>query len=432
VSCGSSPQSAYDLAVANGYVGTEEQWLASLKGQDLTITDIYASAVAEGYTGDFLTFLTEYLQLDAEMIADAIVKYEEKDPAQTIALPLLSSVSIQCSSSGTSTGVTPVAGSGVIYSMSKNEGEAYIITNYHVVSYTTASDSTAIHQSISVFLYGADKTTANAIKATYIGGSSTYDIAVLKVSGSDYLRNSDAVPIKAANSDDVLAGQEVLAIGNALGHGISVTHGIISVDSKQVQLSTDGETKRLIQIDAAINEGNSGGGMYNSAGELIGIINAKISADGVESVGYAIPSNIALRVAESLIDAFEEKSGDNVFVFESDTVSLSVAHLGITMGSTDLRAEWDQADEVVRIRETVVIDSIESSSLAKNLSLKSGDIIDGITVDGTYFKVERTFTLHDAMLLCRVDSTVTISYVRDAKAGTVTFTTPASCFQTVD
>lgn len=428
-SCGKQPASAYDLAVKNGFVGTEEQWLASLNGQNLRIEDIYARAVQEGYTGSFLDFLTDYLSVDPAMLSDAIYSYQARDTAQMVANSLLASVSVQCQTSGTATGVSPAAGSGVIYSLVKNEGNAYIITNYHVVSYET-EDGNAIYQSIFVFLYGAQRTSENAIKATYIGGSATHDLAVLKVSSSELLKNSSAVPIAVADSDLLVAGQDAIAIGNAAGKGISVTRGIISIESKAVELSSDTKSRRLIQVDTPINEGNSGGGLFDREGNLIGIVTAKVEADGVENIGYAIPSNVATRIAQSLIESFEAQAlGD--FIFEKNAVNLKVADIDVTLSSVNARAVWDAERQITRLTEDVTVDSIGALSPAKAAGLKRGDIITAIKVDDTEISVTRAFSATDAMLLCREGSTVTITYLRGTAKGSATFTVSASHFKTV-
>ena len=107
-------------------------------------------------------------------------------------------------------------------------------------------------------------------------------------------------PVVLGNSDSINVGDSVVAIGNPLGElGGTVTHGIISATQRAIQV--DGATMTLIQTDAAINAGNSGGGLFNLAGELIGVVNAKISAEGVEGLGFAIPIDTAIVSINHLI-----------------------------------------------------------------------------------------------------------------------------------
>lgn len=422
-SCGSSGASAYDIAVKNGFVGTEKEWLASLKGQDLNIYEIYTQAQNEGYTGDFLSFLTDHLGLDSDMVADAILNYEGNDVSKAVAHPLLASVSIQCSSSGTSGDVKPASGSGVILSLDKNAGDAYIITNQHVVAYTGNNSQRQIHQSISVFLWGAELVSSNIIRATYIGGSDTYDVAVLKITGSSLLTNSHALPISYANSDLLVMGQTVIAVGNAAGQGISVTTGALSMDSKMVTLGGNRE-QRLLQIEAPVNEGNSGGGLFDEDGNLIGIVSSKVESSSVENMGYAIPSNIAIGVAENIVEAYKAAG-------QGSNVSLKVADLGITLEKGNTWGAYDDEAGVARIYETVTVDSVSLSSPARQAGLKSGDVITKITVDGKEIDVLRSHSLIDAQLLMREGSKVTITYTRKGETSVVQMTLSSSAFQVI-
>ena len=154
-----------------------------------------------------------------------------------------------------------------------------------------------ISDKIYIYLYGLESE-AYAIPATYVGGSANYDIAVLRVDKNDILLDAietgAAMAVTVANSDELTPGMTTIAIGNPsssdadLG-GISVTKGIVSVDSEYITMSaidTSGEVQfRVIRIDAPVNSGNSGGGLFNDKGELIGIVNAKISSSSVENIG---------------------------------------------------------------------------------------------------------------------------------------------------
>lgn len=175
--------------------------------------------------------------------------------------------------------VTSGAGSGVI--ISEN---GYIVTNNHVIT----SDS-KVADSVKVRLANGDE-----YDATVVGRDSESDIAVIKI---------DADELTAAvfsDSDSLTVGQDVVAIGNPLGElGGTVTEGIISALDREVNV--DGNTMNLLQTSAAVSPGNSGGGLFNMKGELVGIVNAKSSGSGVEGLGFAIPSNDACRIAEELM-----------------------------------------------------------------------------------------------------------------------------------
>ncbi len=423
VSCSETPASAYDLAVQNGYTGDVVEWLSDLQGDDLDIKDIYSAACEEGYEGDFLSFLKEYLSFTDEEIENA------GEGESTIDHALLSGVSIRCSFQyrvqvGFGFGYTTMkeatqSGSGVIYRLDRESGDAYIITNYHVVYYHSSVTEDKISDNISVYLYGKESYLTNndiyRIPAEYIGGSMQYDIAVLKVSGSDIIKNSDARAVEVMNSNLISVGTPALAIGNAKGIGLSVTRGVVSIDSETTTMTaSDNVTRisqRVIRVDTAINEGNSGGGLFNEKGKLIGIVNAKIISDNVDAIGYAIPSNVAVYVADNIIELCDGAENKQV----------KRCMLGITLDAVGYSAYFDTATDTTRIRETVAITSVASSGFATG-SLQVGDIITKMTIAGTDYTVDRTFIPIDLMLTIRVGDTVTFSIIRNAEPIEVSFT----------
>lgn len=172
------------------------------------------------------------------------------------------------------------SGSGVIL-----DANGYIITNHHVIE--SATD-------ISVRLHnGADYETCDAV---LIASDADNDIAVIKVEkeGLSFATFGDSSALKA--------GQPVVVIGNPLGTlGGTVTDGILSALGREITI--DGTTMTLLQTNAAINQGNSGGGMFDLDGRLIGIVNAKSSGTGIEGLGFAIPANTAKEVYERLLAA---------------------------------------------------------------------------------------------------------------------------------
>ena len=183
------------------------------------------------------------------------------------------------------------AGSGII--IGNTDDEILILTNNHVVS-----DA----KELSV-KFVDDKQADATIKGT----SSRKDVAVISVKVSSLDKETLSV-IKVAtlgNSDDLKVGNGIIAIGNALGYGQSVTTGVVSALNRQVK-SSDGSTAKMIQIDAAINGGNSGGALLNSKGEVVGINSAKYSSSGsstsasIEGMGFAIPIEIPNSVVKKL------------------------------------------------------------------------------------------------------------------------------------
>jgi len=179
----------------------------------------------------------------------------------------------------------PASGSGVI--VGKNETELLIATNNHVIQ-----DSNSLTVSF------IDDSTA---KAQVKGTDATVDLALVSVKLSDLSQETrDKIKvIEIGSSDAMEVGDQVVAIGNALGYGQSVTKGIISAKDRDVE-TEDGTAEGLLQTDAAINPGNSGGALLNMQGELIGINVAKYSDTTVEGMGYSIPAKKAQEIVETL------------------------------------------------------------------------------------------------------------------------------------
>lgn len=172
--------------------------------------------------------------------------------------------------------VTEGAGSGVII-----DSSGYIVTCAHVINRATT---------INVTLRDGTE-----YSAKLIGADSQTDIAIIKIESDTGLPHATF-----GNSDNLVVGQDVVAIGNPLGQlGGTVTNGIISALEREVKI--DGQSYSLLQTNAAINPGNSGGGLFDADGNLIGIVNAKSSGDNIEGLGFAIPSNVAVEIAQKLI-----------------------------------------------------------------------------------------------------------------------------------
>ena len=294
------------------------------------------------------------------------------------------------------------SGAGVIYKLDKNKGDAYIITNYHVIHSSSDNSSSQIARRITLYLYGMEAA-EYAIPAEFVGGSMQYDLAVLKVSASPVLISSIAMATTVADSNDVAVLDTAIAIGNPDTNGISATVGYVNVDSEEIELlASDDKTTvkiRVMRIDAAINGGNSGGGLFNSKGELIGIVNAKkTTSDGM---GYAIPSNVAKYIAENIL----------YYCDGTDKTSVQRCLLGITVTPSELYTVYDDETGRVHRCERVKIAEITSSSLASE-ALQVGDVINSITIDGTTYSVTRLFHVVDSMLNARVGSRVVVNVDR--------------------
>lgn len=172
--------------------------------------------------------------------------------------------------------VSKGGGSGVI--LTKN---GYIVTNSHVVDGA---------EHIEVTLRDKKK-----YVAALISSDPTTDIAVIRI----HPEQSDLTTAVIGDSDKIVVGEDVIAIGNPFGEGGTVTNGIVSALEKQITI--DGQNMTLIQTNAAINPGNSGGGLFNMRGELIGVVNAKTWGKGIEGIGFSIPSNTVKKIVDDMI-----------------------------------------------------------------------------------------------------------------------------------
>ncbi len=350
---------------------------------------------------------------------------------------LRSAVSIYCTFETTSGGASYwnpkpstqtyyTTGSGVIYRIDGN-GNAFIVTNHHVVYDSSSNTANGISEKIYVYLYGLESE-GFAIPATYVGGSANYDLAVLYVNANEVLKEAyesgAAAAVTVGDSDALSPGQTTIAIGNPsadeLG-GISVTSGIVSVDSEYITMTAGtGNSEvsfRVIRTDAPVNSGNSGGGMYNDSGELIGIVNAKIASSDIENIGYALPSNVVRAVADNIID----------YCYGKDCESVMRGLLGITITVSDYDTYFNiQTGLIVRAEEITVYE-VTAGGLGEAI-LKVGDVIKSITIGDRTVSVTRQHHLIDAMLDVRVGDTVSLVIIRDGVEMTVQTSITEDCF----
>ena len=243
------------------------------------------------------------------------------------------------------------SGSGII--IGQTDTELLIVTNNHVVDGAQTLSAGFIDET--------------AAKAQVKGTDAEHDIAVISVNLSDLSADtlSQIKVIQVGSSADLQVGEQVVAIGNALGYGQSVTTGIVSALNRPVTI--DGVTNTLIQTDAAINPGNSGGALLNMSGQLVGINSAKYSDTTVEGMGYAIPVDDVTDIIESLMNrtARTQKAPEGQQGF-----------LGIT--GQDVTSEISEA---YGMPKGVYITSVEEGSAAEKAGLQKGDII--TKFDGT-------------------------------------------------
>lgn len=249
------------------------------------------------------------------------------------------------SSSSTAT----ATGSGIIISE-----DGYILTNNHVVSSSSSSSNSSYYQvseasKLTVTLFNDD----TEYEAKIVGKDEQTDLAVIKIEKSGLSK------AEFADSDSIKVGEFAMAVGNPIGMQSSVTCGIVSAVNRQVT-DSDGKQYTLIQTDAAINSGNSGGALVNSEGKVIGINTLKLSGTGIEGMGFAIPINSTTDITSQLIQYSKVKR----------------PYIGIT--GIDLNEETAKTYNLVT---GVYVKSVEDFSSGEKAGIKAGDVI--IEADGT-------------------------------------------------
>ena len=319
----------------------------------------------------------------------------------------------------TSTQETEAYGSGVI--IGKTDDELLIVTNNHVAVYDKSGNT--MYYSYTASTTGRKVTFVDGteVDANLKGADSDADIAVLAVKLSDIPEDTlNAISVATIdNSDDVKVGQGVMAIGNALGLGQTTTFGHVSALNKDVTTSDDNVTRSMMQIDAAINEGNSGGGLFDANGHLIGINSAKSSGEGVEGMGYAIP----ISSVEDLINNMMNQK-TKVQVDEDQR-----GYLGIQ--GVDVPTEYVQS---FGMPEGAMVTKITAGSPAADAGLQLNDII--TAVDGQ--KVTSYDALRTALSYYAVGESVTLTVQRPSGNQytetelTVTLTDRASVADTTE
>lgn len=403
-------------------------------GQDVSASDLWQTYVQE--TGEDISyeeFLEKYLTI------------ESGDNSAAIGETLLSSLKVYAefveeSRSGflryEDTAV--YTGGGVIYSM--DDENTYILTNYHVVYDSNASSGNTnengekIARKIVCYLYGSESDPSRtnsrdedgytvidygsySIECDYVGGSVNSDIAVLRADTDDVKAiNSQAQAVTVADGYSV--GDAAYTIGNPEGEGISVTEGIVSVADEYISLNIDGTLRqyRSIRIDTPLYSGNSGGGLFNTDGELIGIANAGNSTE--ENINFAIPLPIVTGTADNIIYYYEDGDDATNGVYKIDFVEESA------LVSQNSVYEYDAQSGAGSISEDVVLGAGSVSGLSEEFGLATGDIIRSFIIgrdgENVEYEIDRTFDISDLLYILRPDDTLTVKYERDGREDLTT------------
>ncbi len=379
---GEDGKSAYEIACENGFEGTEAEWLASLKGTNgtdgsnassETTYEMYQRLVESSeFSGTYGEFLKNYLgnSYDLNSLMNSSL-------VQNVAIVTSFEVKTQSSNGfigkpSTTYTTQTYQGSGVIYQLDKEEGDAYIITAYHVIYESDAKQEDGICTDITCYLYGADSD--GAMEATFIGGDISCDIAVLKIDNSDVIKNNSYInPVTFAESSNMYIGESVYAIGNNKGQGLSANAGTLSLLSYtcEYEISDYTASVRSFRYDAATNAGDSGGAVYNEYGELLGIINCKMETAGVEGIQYAVPVSTVEPLVYKVVRNYEQ----------NNSTSNTKTKLQITTQDTSSQVYLNEATGKYDTKATVKVYSLTTGGVAEAAGLQVGDIITKIELN---------------------------------------------------
>lgn len=418
-------------------------------GEDVSIQDVYEQYLAStGQTSDdvsyaeflktYLTFNTDNTAVVSETLLSTVSVYAEfivpASGGSSSWYPGFPFWNVGTSSNDKSALYT---GAGVIWSMDTSEGGyTYFVTNYHVVFNSEATKKNGdtsetgggqnIARRLHVYLYGCGQTPgyvdengdgvadldsnnftkyeygSSAIACEYVGGSISSDVAVLRAETAKVLAvNEAAKEIELA--DDYYVGQSVFTVGNPDSDGLSVTEGVISVDNEYITLDIDGTDRqyRSIRTDVALYSGNSGGGLFNNAGQLVGLSNAGASDE--QNINYAVPLSI-VRGAVANIRHYNDGTARRLT-------------LGVTVSTQNSKYVYDSSTGTGSIVEETVVQSVASSSIAADMDLQTGDILTHLVVNGTEYALERSFDVSDILLTVFANDTISFRYTRDGQSG---------------
>ena len=323
---------------------------------------------------------TKISQSTGETAKSDIASIAEEVMPSVVSITNLSVQQVQSFFGGIQEQESKSVGSGII--ISQNDSELLIITNNHVVEG---------NETLTVSFVDEE-----SVEAQVKGTDAAKDLAVIAVQ-TKKIKDTTMDQIKVAslgNSDQLQVGESVIAIGNALGYGQSVTSGIVSATGREL----DGIDEKLIQTDAAINPGNSGGALLNANGEVIGINTAKVATDTVEGMGYAIPISSVSDIIENLMNQ-ETKTK----VSEAEQGQLGIQGVDVTADSS----------EMYNMPTGVYVSEVIAGGGAKKAGITKGSVITGI--NGT--SIDGMQALKEQLQYYRAGETVKITVATPEKNG---------------
>lgn len=402
-------------------------------GKDLNIYDIYAAAKAESGRPDmtFTEFLREYLSYNPDEIENAVTLQTSINNA------LLTSVSIQTQFQEYEYNTwsdAAYSGSGVIIDIDRAKGDMTVVTNCHVVYSSKANrfPRDGYSDEIFLWLYGSESEydntyKNNAIPATLIAASKTYDVAVLKVTGSDIVKKSQARAASWSTAEEVYLGDTVYAIGNANSKKMSANVGYISKDMETILVELGDENPysyNVLRTSAAINSGNSGGGLFNLGSEIVGLVNAK-SMSNATGVGYALPASSTKRVVQSMLDNYKKTNTEVHYVnrFKHGIVTEVSDMYSTGLNQSGFAEIYEQVKITRTDFNTPFSGKLNGGDIIKHIKItRGGEVVEDLDI-------KREHNFNDVMLSVRQGDTVEITVESGDSDKTVSVT--ASTFISV-
>lgn len=377
---------------------------------EISVEDLFNRYKQEKPTATFEEFLREFLNVETDISASTVNRL------------LSSTVKVYAeftlTDQTTQTNYLSVgAGSGVIYRI--DDDYTYIITNFHVIHEYNQNTTSKMSRKITCYLYGSELNPlkigtdedgytiydygTNAIQCEIVGASIATDIAVLKAPTQSF-RNVNENFTKVEFADNYHVGETAIAIGNPGDDGISVTKGIVSVDNERVKLKIDNtiRTYNLLRMDTPLYQGNSGGGLFNVQGKLIGITNAGDSVE--QNVNFAVPINTVKNAVENII--YYNNGYINKLVF------------GVVVTMVDSKYVYDKVSGYGQIIEDIQITEVLANSIAHGLGLQINDYFIKLTINGVVYDIYRDYYVTDLILTLRAGDVVSITYKRNGVSYT--------------
>ena len=411
-----SDDSTFEFTVTNGVNGEN--------GNDVSVQELY-DYYKEVYDSDlsYDEFLKLYLKTNETGTTSAVNKALQS--SLKVYTEFYETVYTSNGFMNYATKVNSVyQGSAVIWSVKADY--TYMVTNYHVVYSSAANGDNGGNMArlINVYLYGSEGVPVEgdpvevsgteyksynygelALQAEYVGGTVEKDIAVVRVETDELLAiNPNAKAVELAET--YFVGENAIAVGNTEGEGISATRGIVSVDSEYVQLEIDKvRSYRLLRIDTAIYAGNSGGGLFNGDGKLIGITNSGNGQD--QNINYAIPIDTVRSTVENLLTYCDA---------ENKTIKKVV--LGFTLKEENSKFVYDGTKVGGKIVADIILTEVVEDSIIETLGLEVGDKIVECKINQKTITLNRMFNIEAIVLDLRAGDE--LSFVYNRGGGNIT------------